>query len=155
MAQLIRGAAVVAAGAGTLVARRVIAVARSRGPWPEQSPGDDGVRRWHAVTVLVDPEELPPPDRLPGPLGELGDAAEIRLHRAPGGKGVEIHARPAAGDQDLADRTRALRAALRRTKQVLETGAVLRPDRPGSTRPTVLNAPLRAATAHGMEAGRL
>ncbi|HEV7655475.1 MAG TPA: hypothetical protein VGP36_12195 [Mycobacteriales bacterium] len=67
MAQLIRAAAAVtAAGAGVLAV--TVARTRGRGAMPTPAPApDDGVRRWHAVTVLAKPGEIEP-DRLPGPL---------------------------------------------------------------------------------------
>jgi hypothetical protein len=149
----VRGAAVVVAGAGVLAARRVVTIARSRGRRP--SSDDGGAPRWHAVTVFKDRDEIAPDGRLPGPLAELGDAVEVRLEDAPNGRGTEIHVRAATSDGDGRQRTRQIRVALRTSKQLLETGEVLKPDRPGSTRPTLLNAPLRYATAHGLEEGRL
>jgi hypothetical protein len=38
---------------------------------------------------------------------------------------------------------------------LLETGEILQPDRPPTTRPTPLNKPLREATANAREGGRL
>jgi len=48
-----------------------------------------------------------------------------------------------------------LRSALRRSKQLLETGEVLRADEPGTTRETATNAPLRAAIKNSGGEGRL
>ena len=157
MAQVMRSAAVAAAGAGVLAARRVVAVARGQNQWSLPQSDDSGPPRWHAVTVCRGRDEVAPSGALPAPLAELGDAVEVRLADAPGGKGTEIHVRAAgpAAATDPAQRARQIRSALRRSKQLLETGQVLSPDRPGSTHPSPLNAPLRYATAHGLEEGRL
>jgi len=50
---------------------------------------------------------------------------------------------------------RRIRAALRVSKQLIETGEVLQPDRPGTAKPTPLDAPVRYLTRHGREEGRL
>jgi hypothetical protein len=150
MAQVGRGAAVVAgaAGVGLLAAKRVVGAVRGKvsGVGPE-----DDRPRWHAVTVYLDQDRVAPGGQLPGPLAELGNAVDVRLRDAPGGKGTEIHVRPLGED----GRGGEIRSALRRAKRLLETGEVLEPDSPGSSEPTPLNAPLRAATAHGMDGGRL
>jgi hypothetical protein len=52
------------------------------------------------------------------------------------------------------DPRHAVRRALRETKSLLETGEVLQPDAP-TTKPSLLNKPLRAVTAHGREEGLL
>jgi hypothetical protein len=158
MAQLVRGAAVVAAGVGALAAGRVIVLARGQKGWPMPRSNDGGQARWHAVTVYRERPEVTPEGHLPTPLADLGEAVFIRLEDAPGGKGTEIHVRPAEKlpeGWDLERLTRQIRAALRTSKMLLETREILSPDRPGSTRPTPLNAPLRYATAHGLEEGRL
>jgi hypothetical protein len=111
-------------------------------------------RRWHVVTVLCSPQDVSA--RQDTPLDGLDDSFEVQVRPAPGDRGTELAARlTASGDGDGADRVRALRAALRETKQLLEVGYVLHPSRPGTTRPTPLNAPLRAATEHGRGEGRL
>lgn len=147
MAQVGRTVAAVttgAAGLGALVAKRL------RGGGMPAGPQDDRPR-WHAVTVHRSRDEIAPGGQLPAPLAELGDAVEVRLKDAPGGKGTEIHVRP-TGQEGLGGE---IRAALRTAKRLVETGQVLLPDSPGSSKPTPLNAPLRAATAHGMDGGRL
>lgn len=139
-----RGTAAVltAVGAGAAVVRRVV----GRGEVPSPAAGD----RWHAVTVNL------PPDRVgPDPLAPLGDTVEVRVERAPGDRGTELHARLRAGADATRDQVRELRAALRQAKMLLETGEVLAPTAPGTTTPTPLNAPLRAATAHARGEGRL
>ena len=80
-------------------------------------------RRWRVVTVLCEPARLEP---LPAPLADLGDRLEVRTSPAPGDRGTELAARfhgPVSED-DLGE----LRAALRRAKQLVEVGEVLRVD---------------------------
>jgi hypothetical protein len=98
---LLVGAA--AAAAGAAVAR----LARSTRPGPST---------WFAVTVLADPADLTGQDR-PDVLARLSECHEVRITRAPGGRGSEIAVRAADG------RTR---QEVRELKQLLETGEVLR-----------------------------
>ena len=112
----------------------------------------DDPRRWHVVTVQCPPEEAEA--RGDTPLAELADAVEVQVRPAPGDRGSEIAARLTASDADR-EQVERLRPALRETRQVLEIGWVVHPGRPGTTRPTPLNAPLRAATTHGKGEGRL
>ncbi|MPQ98275.1 hypothetical protein GB931_10170 [Modestobacter sp. I12A-02628] len=112
----------VASGAGSAV---LTAVQHNRLPGiGGASVTDDpavSARRWRAVTVCV-PE-------LPGPFPELdalGPRIEVRTTPAPRDLGTELAARfPAGGSSDEIGE---LRAALRRTKQLIETGEVLRVD---------------------------
>jgi hypothetical protein len=107
-----------------------------------------GERRWHAVTVDLPKDDVVPGGRLPAPLAALGDAIEVRTRPAPGDRGTEIYAR----SRDEADKAlRALRRALRESKLLLETGEILLPSGPPTTRRTALNAPLAYATRHGRE----
>jgi hypothetical protein len=48
-----------------------------------------------------------------------------------------------------------LRAALRQARQLLETGEILRPDTPPTTRRTLRNLPLELATRRARGEGRL
>jgi hypothetical protein len=105
--------------------------------------------RWHVVTVNLPPQEVSPDGVAPGPLRELA-GVEVRMQPAPADKGTEIAVR-AGADADHG----AVRKALREAKMLLETGEILQPDSPGSSRPTLLNKPLREATAHAREGGRL
>ena len=89
---------------------------------------------WLAVTVNRDPAEIDT-DPLPAPLAEFGDRIEVRIRPAADGKGTEIAARlqpPAAGSAlgRLAgsDPQGDLRSALRRAKQLVEVGEVLKVD---------------------------
>jgi hypothetical protein len=74
-----------------------------------------GSPAWFAVTVQADPAELEGPDR-PDALARLAEHHEVRITRAPGGRGSEIKVRAANG---------AVREEVRAVKQLLETGEVL------------------------------
>ncbi|SEG56316.1 hypothetical protein SAMN04489712_106303 [Thermomonospora echinospora] len=110
---------------------------------------EDG--RWFVVTVNCPPERLSDP--LPEPLERLRDNVELRMSPAPGGRGTELAARPRNGvvagalDRIRGDDPRqAVRAALRETKSLIETGEVLRPDTPPTTGATLLEPATRRAT---------
>jgi hypothetical protein len=146
-------------GAGVLVVRRMTT----------RQVGDGAARvardRWHSVTVNRPPEEVAPEGRLPEPLAELGDAVEVRLRPAPGGRGTEMAARlrdgaPAGPGGAVAriagkDPRQEIRAALRQSKQLLETGEVLTPDEQPTARRTLRNLPLELATHRARGEGRL
>ena len=160
MARMVTGAVLAAAvAAGAAVAARRLSGRRS-GVWAVRT-GRELRGRWHSVTVYCPPDQVAD-GRLPEPLTRLGDAIEVRTRPAPGGRGTELAVRPrevgvpasrrAAGAHDDG---RAVRAALREAKQLLETGEVLRPDRPPTSRSTLLNWPVRVAVRHGRDGGRL
>jgi hypothetical protein len=133
-------AAVTAAGAlgvGGLIAARRAGTRRAR----------VGTRQ--VITVYRPFDELTGGAELPAPLTRLGDAVEIELRPAPGDRGTEISVRLADGTITHG----AIRRALRESRSLLETGDVLLPSGPPTTKPTLLNRPLRAATAHGREGG--
>jgi hypothetical protein len=146
-------------GAGVIVARRI--VSRQAGNGAAEKVPD----RWHSVTVNRPPEEVAPEGRLPEPLAKLDDAVEVRLRPAPGGRGTELAARvrdgvPAGAGGAVAraagsDPRQDLRAALRQSKQLLETGEVLHPDEPPTTRRTLRSLPLELATRRAGGEGRL
>jgi hypothetical protein len=132
-------------GVGVATARRV----RSKLPSAVAPPSRDQDRHL-AVTVLRSPDEVAPDGRPPERLAELGDLVDVHVRPAPADRGTELHVhlrRDPGGNDDGDEVRRRVRAALRETKQLLETGEVLRPDRPTTTHPTLTNAPLRAATA--------
>jgi hypothetical protein len=126
------------------------------------TPGDRRVDRWHSVTVNCAPERLDP---LPACLSELGDAVEVVMRPAPGGRGTELAARlvervPSGVGGVVAklrddDPVRRLRRALRDARALAEIGEILLPDSPATTRSTLLGAPLAYAVRHGREEGRL
>jgi hypothetical protein len=90
---------------------------------------------WLVVTVFVEPSDIDTA-RLPAPLAELGERIEVRVGRAPGGKGAELAARlrdgqPSGGAVSRLtgkDPQADLRSALRRAKQLIEVGEVLNLD---------------------------
>jgi hypothetical protein len=121
--------------------------------------------RWHVVTVNRSREELVPDGRLPGPLAELGDMIEVQIRRAAGDRGTELAARwrgpvPAGPAEAVAkltgdDPRERVRIALRHSKMLAETGEILSPDKPPSTRRTLKNVPLELATRRARGEGRL
>jgi hypothetical protein len=129
-----------AATAGAVTAQRIAAARRTR--------HRESARR-HVITVNRPFDEIGE-GPLPGPLAGLGDAVEVERHPAPGGRGTEIAARARSGAVAAGD----IRRALRESRSELEVGYVLLPGGP-TTRPSLLNKPLRAATAHGREGGLL
>ena len=102
-------------------------------------------RRWRAVTVLTDPDELR--RSTPAPLAAFGDRLEVRVTPAPGERGAELAARfhgPVTQDE-----IGELRAALREAKALIEVGEVLRVDpQPHGRRP----ATPQGAAIEGMAA---
>ncbi|GIF04900.1 hypothetical protein [Actinoplanes siamensis] len=137
--KLLLTAAPIAAGAAAAVA-----VKRRRARRP-------AARRRHVVTVFKPRFELES-TQLPGSLSEIADQLEITLAEAPGGRGTEIAVRI----RDNATVTDGhVRRALRETQSLIETGDVLLPSGPPTTRPTLLNRPLQMATQHGREGGLL
>ncbi|MEV1155859.1 hypothetical protein AB0J27_10680 [Micromonospora chokoriensis] len=117
------------------------------------------------ATVNRSANDVAPGGQLPEPLAGLGDAVEVQVRPAAGGRGTEIAVRlrdgsrlPVAAAARRAtgrDPEQAIRAALRESKQLIETGEVLHPDYPPTTEPTPMNKPLRMATQQGRREGRL
>ncbi|MFI2712951.1 hypothetical protein ACH495_22785 [Micromonospora sp. NPDC018662] len=136
--RLTDGARALAARARALVRRR-----------PPRTATDPRPGRWQVVTVTGRPEQVLPGGRWPEPLRRLDGAVEVWARPAPGGRGTELAVRPLGGTPALAgfaahlvgdDPGRYLRQVLRQTRQLLETGEVLRadrapPDRSGTRRP--------------------
>jgi hypothetical protein len=146
-------------GAGVIAVRRI--ATRRLGDGAANQASD----RWHTVTVNRPAEAVAPDGRLPEPLAELGDAVEVRLRPAPADRGTELAARlrdgaptgvrGAAARAAGNDPRQHLRAALRQAKQLLETGEVLSPDKPPTTRRTLRGLPLELATRRAGGEGRL
>jgi hypothetical protein len=161
MNQITRVGKGVAATLGVAAAGRAgkgVAAVRRRAVFGSR-PRRAGSRQRHVVTVLVPEGQLAAGSSALEPLTALGDAVEVSVRPAPGDRGSELSARivhplgSRAGD--AADDDAAVRGALRRAKALAEIGFVPSPDRPTTTEATPLNAPLREATAHGREGGRL
>jgi hypothetical protein len=142
MKNVTKGAVAVAAlGTAQKLAKKVLA-------GDGGSSRSDGKDRWHAATVNLPPAHVSGDGTAPAPLRDMA-GIEVRMQQAPGGRGTEIYVRSTGADAGD------VRKALREAKSLLETGDVLLPDSPSTTQPTPLNAPIRTATEHGREEGRL
>lgn len=163
MGWVARGVFLAAAAGGGVVTNRVLAARRPGGTRADTRHDASIHQRWHTVTVYRPLDEVAPGGQAPAPLSELDDV-EVRFSPAPGDRGTEIAVRLRGGEPSGAaaavatrlgdDPRHAVRRALRETKSLLETGEVLQPDAP-TTKPSLLNKPLRAVTAHGREEGLL
>ena len=137
-------AAAAAIAVGGIAVRRVL-TSRGWGRGPVLGPADGRAPSCYVVTIDRAPAEVAPGGRLPEPIAQLGDGVEVTVRPAPGGRGTELAARLRRDEPDgLAgltarlsgeDRRGAVRSALRQAKQLAETGEVLSPDRPATTRP--------------------
>jgi hypothetical protein len=115
------------------------------------------------VTVNRPMSEVAPDGRLPEPLKRIAEDVEIEFRQAPGHRGTEIEARlrepvPARGVvARLAgeDPRQPIRLALREAKSVLETGEMVRPDEPSTSRPTPMGRVLDVVTRRARGEGRL
>lgn len=143
-------AAAAALTAGGVAVRRAFA-RRAADDWPEIDSADPDVRRWQVVTVHRPREEVLVDGRLPEPLARLGDGVEVRVRPAPGDRGTELAARLRGDGNRLTgmaahvtgdDPRLVVRESLRQSKQLAETGELLRPDRPAAGRRAGLNRPL-------------
>ncbi len=138
-------AAAASAATGLLVRRRqqdaaATGSAQAAGATVRDDPTADNRTpgRWRSVTIFRSPEEVLPDGRPPGPLAELGDLVDVSVKLAPGDRGTELSARlrngelsgPGALGARLGgdDPRQAVRTALRQSKQLLETGEILRVD---------------------------
>jgi hypothetical protein len=121
--------------------------------------------RWLMVTINRRPEEVVPDGQLPEPLARLGESIEVQVREAPGDRGTELGARPlmpvSTGIEEVMarlggeDPRHVVRRALRESKCLIETGEVLRPDEPPTTRPTPTGRLLDLATQRAGGEGRL
>lgn len=152
------GAGMAAAAVLAAMVRRSRA-RRSREPAVVADPRAADAGRWLVVTVNCSPERL---RDLPAPLARLGTSIETRITPAPGGRGTELAARPLGPDRSglLArlsgrDPRQAVRAALRDAKSLVETGEVLVPDFPTTTRTTVKGKVVELAVRRAGGEGRL
>nr|WP_223884691.1 hypothetical protein [Micromonospora craniellae] len=113
--------------------------------WAARGRGRDGDRagHWQVVTVDRPPEQVLPVRGWPEPLRRLDGSVDVALRAAPGGRGVELAARPRpdatpsgfaahlVGD----DPKLLVRRTLWQVKQLVEAGEVLRADRLPTDRP--------------------
>ena len=121
----------------TAIVERAVTLARTvRQAAAHRMPSNPREPRsgWHGVTICREPQEVFPTGEPPAPFAALGDAVEVQVRKAPGGRGTELRARlrphpkqngSSPGGPVDADR---LRAALREAKQLIEVGEVLRVD---------------------------
>lgn len=114
------------------------------------SPGQmsgGGANHWLVVTVNREPDRLTAgTGRLPAPITNVADQAEVRVQPAPGGRGTELGLRliepPPTGLAGAiarllgTDPRQSLRSALRDAKSLIETGEVIQPGESGSSHPT-------------------
>ena len=163
MGWVARGAVLAAAAGGGVAVTRVLKARRASGA-PAAGSDRAGTRqRWHTLTVNLPPDEVAPGGRLPDPLADLGDTVEVRMRPAPADRGTEIAVRLRDGEPTSGTVARltkedprwAVRRALRDTRSLLETGEVLLPSGPTTTRRTLRSRPLEYATRHGREEGLL
>ncbi|MFD1320189.1 hypothetical protein [Micromonospora sonneratiae] len=164
MGRVAKGAAAAAVTAGGYAVHRALS-RPGRGNWPAPHLTDEWQSRWQVVTIDRSPEEVAPDGRLPEPIVRLGHTVESRMRPAPGGRGTELAVRLCPGESrgltGMAvhitgdDPRHVLRTALRQAKQLVETGELLSPDCPPTTRRTLLNRPLESAVRHAREEGRL
>ncbi|MCO5969240.1 hypothetical protein NDW01_12610 [Actinoallomurus sp. WRP6H-15] len=126
------------AGAGVVAAWLLARAARRR---REPEP----LNRWQMVTINYPPQRLSEPGELPEPIARFGEALEIMIRPAPGGRGTELGARlrespargriaKAAGRTAEGDARQVVQSALRAAKSLIETGEVLQPPAPPTTR---------------------
>ncbi|MFI9284598.1 SRPBCC family protein [Streptomyces werraensis] len=124
-----------------------VGVAAARKAGAAASGGDDRAGdRWLTVTVNLPEEDVRQDGKLPGPLERLADRVDVRTRPAPGDRGTELAARlkeptpPASASMPARlagqDPRQEVRRALREAKALLETGEVMLPDTPPTTRPT-------------------
>jgi hypothetical protein len=123
------------------------------GPSPHEEGDPPG--RWLVVTIYRQAEDVRTQVDGSGPLSRMRGEIELTVRPAPGDKGTELAVRPTAPDGGSVDLRRALRAALRETKSILECGEVVEPSRPGSSHPGAAGQVLRAVTARAWGEGRL
>jgi hypothetical protein len=147
------GAGGLARDAGARLFRRL---QQAVGGNPAAPVDADPRSRWHKVTVNRGPEEVLPDGRLPTPLARLGEAIEVRVDPAPGGKGTELAARVRDAAKAGDDLRPQVRSALREAKQLIEAGEVLRVDpvphghRPPTPGGKVVEAATRRAGGEGV-----
>ena len=120
------GVAAVATAAAAVVGRR-----HRRRPDEGAGSPQESRSRWQAVTILAQPQDVLGADDTPPFFDDLRDTVEVEARPAPGDKGTELRARlrePASTNDTADEAAKSIRVALRRAKQVIEAGEVLRVD---------------------------
>jgi hypothetical protein len=112
--------------------------------------------------VDAPPQRLAPGGAALAELADLSGLIELRVKPAPGGKGTELAARLRDGEHPHplrrlrgTDPVQRLRGALRRVKQVAETGEVLMADASGAPDRSPRRMPASALDRFGRVEGRL
>jgi hypothetical protein len=128
-------------------------------------PPDADARLWRTVSILASADDVMPEGQPPEPLRRMGDAIEVRLVPAPGGRGVELSARIRDPEPEPVllerlfggDARSALRRALRESKQLLEAGELptVEPQPHGTRKPTPTGALVDAVASRSSEEGVL
>jgi hypothetical protein len=149
--------------AGVTAGRAALRAAASMTPGLRTA--SDRAIRWHVVTVNRAAFDVAPDGVLPAPLADLGDAIEVQIRPAPGDRGTELAARWRNGEPSgLAgsaarlsgdDPRQRIRSALRQSKQLLETGEILRAHSPPTTRRTPGGRVMEFVTTRAGGEGRL
>lgn len=162
MTSALGSVASLAARAGGTVVRQVRSVLEHGSGAGEANAPASG---WLVVTVLREPTEIDPTS-LPAPLAAYGDRIETRIRPAPGGKGTELAVRltrRSSGNDSAPARLTGsdpqgdLRSALRKAKQLIEVGEVLKVDPAphGKRNATPAGAALEAVTKRAPKGGVL
>ena len=162
MTSALGSVASLAARAGGTVVRQVRSVFEHGS---DAGPVNAPASGWLAVSIYREPTEIDAAS-LPAPLASYGDRIEIRIRPAPGGKGTELAARltqrssgNASGPARLlgSDPQGDLRSALRKAKQLIEVGEVLKVDPAphGKRSATPAGAALEAVTKRAPKGGVL
>jgi hypothetical protein len=162
MTSALGNVASLAARAGGTVVRQVRSVL-DPGAAPSSGAADESSSRWLVVTVNGDVDA----GQLPAPLAEYGDRIEVRVRPAANDKGTELAVRlrtptpsgiAAAAAKVRGDDPRGeLRSALRKAKQLIEVGEVLKldPVPHGKRTATPAGAALEAVTRRAPKEGVL
>lgn len=128
--------------ASAAVAAGAVAVRQAKEARQYPSDGE----RWLTVTINRSPADVGSDKELPPPLDRHQDRLDVRIRPAPGDRGTELSVRlkeaPGAVATSAparlagADPRQEIRQALREAKALLETGEVMLPDSPPTTRDT-------------------
>jgi hypothetical protein len=155
---------VIGAAVAGVVVNRIMA-ARDRNLWPMSTITQDRRKpRWHVVTINKSPEEVAPGGRLPEPIAKLGDEVEVQVNPAVGNRGTALAARlrheptgVVATAERLAgtDPRQKVRIALRESKQLVETGEILQPEKASTVKRTLTGLPVDFAVSRARGEGRL
>lgn len=162
MAGRLAGAGAGVGVAAVATAAAAVVVGRRHRRRPDEGAGSpqESRSRWQAVTILAQPQDVLGADDTPPFFDDLRDTVEVEARPAPADKGTELRARlrePASSEDDAAEAAKEIRVALRRAKQVIEAGEVLRvdPTPHGERKATPTGAVVDEATDRADEEGLL